>query len=70
MGHPLRHSGEIERVDASEDSGELEDIWVRQGIPEDDLSAKSLNGGVSITLIRKRRITGSLLVSSLCQCSW
>jgi hypothetical protein len=43
MCHPLRHSGEVERVDTPEDSGELEDIWVRQGVPEDNLSAESLN---------------------------
>ena len=41
--HPFRHGGKIERVNAPEDSGEFEDIRVRQGIPEDNLSAKSLN---------------------------
>ena len=41
--HPLRYRGESEGVNTPENAGEFEDIWVRQGIPEDNLSAKSLD---------------------------
>ena len=43
MFHPLRNGGEIECVDTPKDSGELEDIRVRQGIPAEYLSAESLS---------------------------
>jgi len=53
MCHPLRHTGEIERVNAPEDSSELEDIWVGQRVPENNLFAKSLNETSSMAVAEK-----------------
>ena len=48
MNHPLRHRGKLILLRVTQNTHELQDVRVRQRIPENDLFAKLLGDGLSV----------------------